>query len=47
MGDDISISIVSGSPTRQLRKVTNFVQHPGFSPEAIDSKDDIAVIRVC
>lgn len=46
MGDDISISTASGSSTRQIRKVTNFVQHPGFSAEAIDSKDDIAIIRV-
>lgn len=43
MGDDLLVS-KSGSATRQIRKIVNFVVHPDYDEDTLDS--DIAVIRV-
>lgn len=43
MGDDLVVSKV-GSNTRQLRTIENFVIHPKYDQDTLDS--DIAIIRV-
>lgn len=43
MGDDLVVS-KSGSASRQIRLVENFVTHPNYDVETLDN--DIAIIRV-
>lgn len=43
MGDDLLVSY-TGSETRQVRSIVNFVPHPDFSKD--NYHHDIGVIRV-
>lgn len=44
MGDDLSISVMTGNPNRQLRSATHVFVHPEFN--LLTSDHNIAIIRV-
>lgn len=43
MGDDLTISIISGNPNRQLRSASHVFVHPEFNLQTLDH--NVAVIR--
>lgn len=43
MGDDLSISVISGNPNRQLRSASHVFVHPEFNLQTLDH--NVAVIR--